>query len=343
MELERRKETGRQGRPGKILRGSDLAGKTDEAARLHFEMVESLYEEMYRIRVFETLLVPFILDGTIKTPCHLCIGQEAVAVGVCHNLGVDDYVFGNHRSHGHYLAKGGNMEALACEIFGKAKGCSRGYGGSMHICDPSVNFMGSASIVGGSIGLAVGSAMAIKIRRERNISVVFLGDGALNEGVFWESVNLASLYDLPVLFVYENNGYSTHMKNKDIHGGNPVRAVMELNCDAVTVNGNDVLAVNRAMNMILNGRNLPCIMECQTYRLCGHVGPNDNVNGNMMDIRPEKEVSDAWEHDPLKRYGEFILWGKAGQIYKEISEIIDYAAYDADYPKPGSFLENVYR
>lgn len=306
-------------------------------------MVESLYEEMYRIRVFETLLVPYILDGTIQTPCHLCIGQEAIAVGVCRNLGKNDYVFGNHRSHGHYLAKGGDMKALACEIFGKAEGCSRGYGGSMHICDPDVSFMGTASIVGGTIGLAVGAAMAAKLRRESRISVVFLGDGATNEGVFWESVNLATLYDLPVLFVYENNGYSTHMPNKDIHGGNPVRAVEGLSCNVVTVNGNDVLEVNRAMNMILECRALPCLFECTTYRLCGHVGPNDNVCGEMKDIRPENEVLEAWKDDPLIGYSEYIPMAKAGEIYNEIADIIEYAAHEAEYPKKGSFRENVFR
>jgi TPP-dependent pyruvate/acetoin dehydrogenase alpha subunit len=305
-------------------------------------MVESLYEEMYRIRVFETLLVPYILDGTIKTPCHLCIGQEAIAVGVCKNLRKNDYVFGNHRSHGHYLAKGGDMKALACEIFGKAEGCSRGYGGSMHICDPGVNFMGTASIVAGSIGLAVGAAMAAKLRKENRISVVFLGDGATNEGVFWESVNLAVLYELPVLFVLENNGYSTHMAYKDIQGGNPVRAINELNCDSVSINGNSVMAVNREMNAILDHPIFPFLMECKTYRLCGHVGPNDNVCGKMTDIRPEKEVAEAWENDPLRRYSEFIPMGKAGNIYNEISDMIEYAAHEAEYPKEGSFRENVF-
>jgi TPP-dependent pyruvate/acetoin dehydrogenase alpha subunit len=321
-----------------------MAGKVEEAEAIHSEMVESLYEEMYRIRVFETLLVPHIQSGEIKTPCHLCIGQEAVAVGVCEALKPQDYVFGNHRSHGHYLAKGGDMRALACEIFGKAEGCSRGYGGSMHICDPAVNFMGSAFIVGGTIGLAVGAAMAAKLRGEDRVSVAFFGDGATNEGVFYESMNIARLYNLPVIFVCENNGYSTHMKVNDCLSSQPYLIAEGLGYDAHCIDGNDPLSVYQAVALARSWaltRVQPRFVECTTYRLCGHVGPNDNVAGQQTDIRPEAEVKEAWRREPLANWSNFTPMVKAGEIYNEIAEIIEYAR-KADYPEKGSYKKHVF-
>jgi len=168
-----------------------------------------MYKTMLKIRKFEEKVARLIKEGKIKTPCHLYIGQEAIAVGVCSALKKQDYVFSTHRGHGHYLAKGGDPKKLLDEILGKPTGCSGGRGGSMHITAPEVNFMGTSAIVGGSIPLAVGAGLAIKLRGEKErVSGAFFGDVATDEGIFWESINFASLMGLPVIFVCENNLYS---------------------------------------------------------------------------------------------------------------------------------------
>ena len=166
---------------------------------------------MLLIRKFEEKLCDFINSGEIKTATHLYIGQEAIATGVCNNLREQDLIWGNHRSHGHYLAKGGNAYSLMAEIFCKEDGCSGGRGGSMHIIDKSKGILGTVPIVAGTVPLAIGSALSQKFDKEKNISVSFLGDGATEEGHVLESMNIASLYNLPVLFVIENNLYSSHM------------------------------------------------------------------------------------------------------------------------------------
>ena len=171
-----------------------------------------LYENMLRIRLFEERVAELLAnEAEIKCPTHLYIGQEAVAVGVCANLRNDDYVFSTHRSHGHYLAKGGDLKALMAELYGKATGCSKGRGGSMHLASPDVGLPGSSAIVAGTIPIAVGVAMSFKMQKKDTISIAFFGDGATNEGAFYESLNFASLKKLPVIFACENNLFSTHM------------------------------------------------------------------------------------------------------------------------------------
>ena len=152
-----------------------------------------MYSTMVRLRKFEERTADLILNGKIKTPCHLYIGQEAVAVGVCSALQRDDDVFSTHRSHGHYLAKGGDMKKLMAEIYCKTTGCSRGRGGSMHVTDPEVGFLGSSAIVGGSIPLALGVALSSSMQENKHIAVSFFGDGAFCDGVFYESLNFSSL------------------------------------------------------------------------------------------------------------------------------------------------------
>jgi len=202
----------------------------------------NLYKGMLRIRLCEESLVEPILKGDIKTPCHLCSGQEAIAVSVCSALEERDYVFGNHRSHGHYLAKGGSMRELIAEIYCKETGCSRGRGGSMHIIYPEKGVMGTAPIVGGTISLAVGAALAFSIRKENRVVVSFFGDGAVGEGVLYESLNFASLKKLPIIFACENNLYSTHMSIKECHANNNIFQTAKPFCiESYRVNGNNVL------------------------------------------------------------------------------------------------------
>jgi pyruvate dehydrogenase E1 component alpha subunit len=164
-----------------------------------------LYKSMLRIRMFEEKIVDLYPEQEMKCPVHLCIGQEAIAAGVCQHLEKGDYVFSNHRGHGHCLAKGTKMRPLMAEFYGKATGCSGGKGGSMHIIDIENGILGTSAIVGGGIPMGVGAALAASIRGEDSVTAVFFGDGAFDEGAFYESFNFATLKRLPVVFVCENN------------------------------------------------------------------------------------------------------------------------------------------
>lgn len=266
---------------------------------------------MLRIRLCEESFVDPITRGEIKCPVHLCTGQEAVSAGVSAALKKSDVVFGNHRSHGHYLAKGGCMDALVAEVYGKSSGCARGRGGSMHLIAPEVNFLGAAPIVGGTISLATGAALASKIKKDKSAAVSFFGDGATGEGALYESVNLAALMKLPILFVCENNLYATHMPILDCR---PATAIAPVFAGMIpfskSVDGNDVLAVyesaRRAIDGCRAGRG-PAFIEYRTYRMRGHVGPDDNIQGCHTDIRPQSEIA-AWARkDPLDRFEKYLL------------------------------------
>ena len=165
----------------------------------------SLLHGMLRIRLVEEKIADLYPQQEMRCPIHLCIGQEAIPVGVCSNLKIDDTILGNHRSHGHYLAKGGDLKAMMAEIYGKATGCSGGKGGSMHLIDLSVNILGTTPIVGSIIPIAVGAAFASSLKSEKNATIVFLGRAATEEGVFFESLNFAALKKLPIVFVSEDN------------------------------------------------------------------------------------------------------------------------------------------
>src|SRR3989454_6639819 len=175
------------------------------------DLLRGMYVSMLRIRLFEERVAELVEAGEIKTPCHLYIGQEAIAVGVCAALERDDYVWGGHRSHGHYLAKGGDLRAMMAELHGKATGCSKGRGGSMHLVAPEVGILGTVPLVAATIPMAAGTALASRLRGDRRASVAFFGDGAVEEGAFHESMNLAAARQLPVVFVCENNLYASHL------------------------------------------------------------------------------------------------------------------------------------
>lgn len=275
------------------------------------EFLIDLYRTMVRIRLCEESLVEPILKGEVQCPVHLYSGEEAVAAGVCAALSEQDYVFGTHRSHGHYLAKGGSMGELIAEIYGKEAGCSRGRGGSMHIIEPKKGMMGAAPIVGGTISLAVGAALASRIRKERRVSVSFFGDGATGEGVLYESLNFAALKSLPMVFVCENNLYSTHMPIRECRSNLPIFQIARpFGISAFRVNGNDVLKVyetaKEAVDSCREGRG-PVFIECLTYRLRGHVGPDDNIQGAHQDIRPEEEIKRWQRRDPIRNFRKYLL------------------------------------
>ncbi|MGQ9688636.1 MAG: thiamine pyrophosphate-dependent dehydrogenase E1 component subunit alpha [Desulfobaccales bacterium] len=275
------------------------------------EFLEHLYRTMVRIRLCEESLVEPILKGEIRCPCHLYSGQEAIAAGVCVALEKDDYILGNHRSHGHFLAKGGSMFELIAEIYGRETGCSRGRGGSMHLIDPEHGMLGVAPIVAGTISLALGAALASFIRKDRRVTVSFFGDGATGEGVLYESLNFAALWNLPLILVCENNFYATHMPLRHCRPADNIRRIGEpFGVRGYAVDGNDVLKVydlaRKAVDHCRAGRG-PVLLECRTYRFRGHVGPDDNIQGHHTDIRPAAEVASWRRKDPITRLADYLL------------------------------------
>lgn len=267
-----------------------------------------LYTTMLRIRLFEEKVAELVAAEKIICPCHLYIGQEAVAAGVCAELKKDDYVFSTHRSHGHYLAKGGSMNALMAEILGRATGCSKGRGGSMHIVSPEHGLPGSSAIVAGTIPLAVGAALANSLKKNKGVAVAFFSDGATNEGVFYESLNLAALKRLPVLFVCENNLYSTHMPiSACLYDTDISKKARALGLPAECADGNDVSQVYSVAEKVLRkirGGKGPAFIEYMTYRWRGHVGPNYDVEKGL---RAQEEV-DYWiSRCPIKKCEEDML------------------------------------
>lgn len=275
------------------------------------EFLKKLYWMMKRIRLCEESLVQPIINGKIKCPVHLYSGEEAIATGVCAALNKEDLVFGNHRSHGHYLAKGGDMPAMIAEIFGKESGCCQGRGGSMHIIDPDKGVVGVTPIVAGSIPLATGAALASRISNSKTVSVSFFGDGATGEGGLYESLNFASLRNLPVIFVCENNLYSTHLPINQIRVNRKISEVAKpFNIKSYTADGNNVLAVyehaKKAANLCRKGKG-PVFLEFITYRLRGHVGPSDTIQGSHRDIRPKDQLSEWKKKDPIILFRKYLV------------------------------------
>lgn len=317
--------------------------------------LKNLYRTMIRIRECEESFVEPILRREVKTPVHMYVGEEAVAAGVCANLTQQDIAFGNHRSHGHYLAKGGDMNALVAEIYGKETGCSRGRGGSMHVTASEVGFLGSVPIVAGTVALALGAALSFQIRQQKRVAVSFFGDGATGEGVLHESLNFAALKKLPMMFVCENNLYSTHLPLGEIRAGDNIwEAAKPLKIFSMRVDGNDVLkvyeAVKRAVEMCRAGKG-PVFLECRTYRLRGHVGPDDNIQGSHTDIRPKKELESWRAKDPIARFARYLVSKKMASL-KELADIVQDAktevkkahefAQKSPYPKPSDLMKYVY-
>ena len=230
------------------------------------EKLKELYRKMKLIRALENRLGDLVLKGEIKTPCHLCTGQEAVAVGICSALKRDDLVFGNHRSHGHYIAKGGDTKELMAEILGKKSGCSRGRGGSMHIIAKEQGFMGTVPIVAGTVSLAAGAALILQIKKKKSVAVAFFGDGATGEGTLYESLNFAALKNLPLIFICENNFYSTHLPIRECRPDKPIFEIAKpFGIPSFQIDGNDILEVQETAEKaveICNKGEGPVFIEC---------------------------------------------------------------------------------
>lgn len=315
--------------------------------------LRTMYVTMLRIRKFEERVAELVSQQEILCPCHLYIGEEAVATGVCSTLRKDDWAFSNHRSHGHYIAKGGDIRALMAELYGKATGCSKGRGGSMHLASPDVGLPGSSAIVAGIIPLAVGAALAFSMQKKNNVSVAFFGDGTASEGVFYESLNFASLKKLPVIFVCENNLYSTHMPiSACLADTNIYKKSEAFNMSGVRVNGNDVIEVfkvgNRAIEDARRGKG-PTLIECMTYRWRGHVGPSDDLDKGL---RTKQELGYWMKRCPIKMFEQSLFKQSVlseaekmriyADIEKEIEEAIVFAK-ESPYPHPGELLNHVFK
>jgi len=272
-------------------------------------LLTRLYTAMRRIRLVEEGIAQLYHEQQMRCPVHLCIGQEAVPAGVCAALAPEDYVMSGHRSHGHYLAKGGSLPAMLAELYGKVTGCSRGKGGSMHLVDPEAGFLGATPIVAATIPIAVGTALASALRGQPRVSVVFFGDAAPEAGAFHESLNFAALKRLPVLFVCENNLYSTAspLSVRQPAGRQIADTGRAHGVDSHQGDGNDALEVyalaQRAADRARRGAG-PALLEFLTYRWREHCGPNEDVE---LGYRTKAEV-EAWKaRCPIRRLEERLL------------------------------------
>ena len=263
----------------------------------------ALLRSMLRIRRVEEALADRYAEQEMRCPMHLCIGQEAIAVGVCAALSTKDVVFSNHRAHGHYLAKGGNLNAMVAELYGRSTGCCGGRGGSMHLIDPDAGFLGSTPIVGGTVPLAVGSAWASSLRQSGQITVVFFGDGCFEEGVVHESMNFAMLHKLPVIFVCENNKFSVYTRLNERQPERPIYRLAEAHgMAAYTGDGNnvdEVLAISRtAVDLARQGQG-PQFIELHTYRWREHCGPDFD---DGLNYRTAQEIDAGMNSCPIANY-----------------------------------------
>jgi pyruvate dehydrogenase E1 component alpha subunit len=307
-------------------------------------LITELYRSMLRIRRFEERVKQLYRAGELYGAIHLYIGQEAVAIGVCSQLTDRDRVFSTHRGHGHYLAKTGDTKGALAELFGKAGGCSRGYGGSMHMFKPEKGFMGGNGIVGGGIPLALGAAFTARYNGADAVSVSFFGDGAANQGTFHESMNLAALKKLPLLAVCENNRYAaTTPVARSTADEDMTKRAAAYGIAALTVNANDLTAVmaaaEKAVRYIRSGKG-PFLLDCKTYRVEPHCGI-------IADKRPEEERA-QWqkpENDPLNCYraqypdelSETAVDALEKEVKAEIEKAVEFAR-KSPLPKLEDFI-----
>ena len=262
------------------------------------------YEEMFcqtlKIRLVEEEIIKRYPNDKIQSPVHLSIGQEAVAVGMCNALNDEDRLFSTYRSHAFYLAKGGNLNAMMAELYGKKTGCCGGKGGSMHLAAPDVGFMGTSAVVASSISNAVGSAFAAKLKNQSAIDVVVYGDGATEEGVYHESLNFASLHDLPIIFVCENNGYAVHSALSERQRYSIAKHAELYGIQTLIIeDGYDFEKIYQSFSTVVEHVRLkrqPYFVEIKTSRYKEHVGPGDDLEAGY---RCAESVSDWQSKDPL--------------------------------------------
>ncbi len=308
-----------------------------------------MYITMKKIREFEVTAMNKFAAGKIPGFVHLSIGQEASATGVCKCLRDDDYITSTHRGHGHIVAKGGDLNTMMAELFGKATGVCKGKGGSMHIADASKGILGANGIVGAGHNIAVGAGLSIQMRETDQVCVCFFGDGATNQGTFHEALNMASIWKLPVVFACENNYYgismsqARHQAIKDIADRSVAYGM-----PGIAVDGNDVMAVyEAAAEAVARARKGlgPTLLECKTYRHRGH------FEGDPSIYKPAEEQKEWLAKDPIPRFAEYLSKNgimsaediaKADEVVlKAIDEAVRFADESPD-PEPGSVVIDIY-
>ena len=310
---------------------------------------QEMYRGLWRIRLFEGQVQRLAAAGEIPGFPHLSTGQEAVAVGICTQLVREDVLFTSHRGHGHVLAKGCDLEATFAEILGRQTGLCGGRGGSMHLVDAANGVLGATGIVAGNLALAAGAAWAAQAQGREYISVVFFGDGATGAGAFHETLNLAALWRLPVLFVCENNGYAEFTSREEHSSVKHVSSfATPYGIATKTIDGNDlptVYAAAREAIAALRGGRGPYLLECMTFRMAGH------YVGDMQQYRSKQELAAVREKCPIERLKRYLI--ERGVKPEELDAIGERAASEvqqavararaAPRPDPASVLEFVYR
>jgi pyruvate dehydrogenase E1 component alpha subunit len=277
-----------------------------KAAKHNAEDYLRLYRQMVRIRAFEDNANKLYLSAKMPGLTHMYSGQEAVAVGICEALTPDDRITSTHRGHGHCVAKGADFKAMFCELLGKAEGYCRGKGGSMHIADQANGNLGANAIVGGSMGIATGAALSAKMRKSGEVAVCFFGDGATAQGLWYEVMNMAALWSLPVIYACENNGYSEYTKTAEIAAGSLLKRAEAFGIEAHQVDGQDVLAVNvLATELVERARKGegPFFIQLDTYRYHGH-----HVGDINRAYYRSKDEETLWktERDPILNFGKWL-------------------------------------
>ncbi|MGE4276464.1 MAG: thiamine pyrophosphate-dependent dehydrogenase E1 component subunit alpha [Lawsonibacter sp.] len=309
------------------------------------EMAKSMYASMYRIRRFEEEVFEFYKRGLMPGLAHLYIGEEAVAVGACAAIRADDFLGSTHRGHGHLVARGADTKRMMAEILGKETGYCHGKGGSMHIMDMSLGILGANGIVGGGIPIATGAGYSCKYRGTDQVVLCFFGDGASNEGTFHESINMAAAWDLPVVYIIENNQYGITVDiNRVTKEHDLAKRAVGYGIDGYTVDGNDVETVYdtvcKAVEKARQGGG-PSIVECKTYRQHGHNG------GDPGAYRAAGELEHWKDRDPLKLFQEKELLTRAelekieNSVNEEIKQACQFAV-DSPYPDASELMQGIF-
>ena len=317
------------------------------------QLLKALYTEMYRIRAIEEAIANRYAEGVMRCPVHLSIGQELIPAIFALTIEEKDFAVSTHRGHAHYLAKGGNLNSMMAEIYGKLTGCSRGKGGSMHLIDLDVNFMGTSAIVGNSIPVGVGLALSAQLKKTSQISCIFMGDGATEEGVFFESVNFAAVRKIPALFICENNLYSVYspISVRQPQGRSIKKLVEAMGVNGAVGDGGDIASCYEIMrNAIETVRRSgePFFLEFYTYRWREHCGPNFDDD---LGYRPAGEF-DKWNaKDPLSKLEDYFKKGHQSSIesikdiklniHSEIGAAFEFAA-KSPFPNRLDAFDSVY-
>lgn len=308
-------------------------------------LAESMYAGMYRIRRFEEEVFEFYKNGLMPGMAHLYIGEEAIAVGACAAIRADDYICSTHRGHGHLIARGADLNKMMAEILGKETGYCRGKGGSMHIMDMSIGILGANGIVGGGIPMATGAGYSCKYRGTDQVVLCFFGDSASNQGTFHESVNMAAAWDLPVVYIIENNHYGITVDiNRVTREHKLSKRAVGYGIEGYTIDGNNVETVyNTVSKAVANARNGkgPTLIECKTYRQHGHNG------GDPGTYRPKEELQYWLDRDPLKLFREkqYLTQTEMSAIEESVDAEIAEAcrfAKDSPYPKAEELMLDIF-